>query len=698
MMVYHYILGLIFMLGLLITGTSVKAQERNVATENFQSNSRYWYVGDLTYAQVSLSKGLYKINRTEKNGESVFTIDDYINPLLDFSIETTLQISDDTNEGSCGLVWNYKDMSNFDAFSISADGTFRVLLSREGELFDLAGAVAHTAVNKGKALNRLKVIRRGAFYDYFINDIKVCRSEFAGYAHTAHGIYVAKRCKLEVTSFLVKQIQTLQVSTEKMSEKEKLGAEINSDKDDSSPLISPDGTHLFFTRNTIDSHNADVWVAHKTKEGTWSKAENTGYPINNKVHNSVISCASDNRSVLLLNTYYGDASYKGCCFSQSNFDGNQWSLPQDVNISNLNHYGKWLDASLSVDNRTMLLSAMRPGTLGYNDLYVSFKTEKGIWSEPLNLGQNINTPFNEASPFLASDNKTLYFSSLGYPGYGNQDIFMTKRLDDTWTKWSQPVNLGPFINTEGFDAFFSIASNEDWAYLVSNKGSQGGTDIFRIQLPKSLSPERVCMLSGKVIDKSTKQPLAAQLFYQSLSNEHVKGTLYTEEKTGAYQIILPDTGTYYITAEKPNYYAQADSVSFSFQTKLSHQQSLTLLLDALGVGKSFAIRQLQFEKTKAIILNASIPALEQLRQFLMSNKTLHIRIDGHTDSVGDPLLNVQLSLDRANAVKKYLVDRGIEETRMEVKGYGSASPIADNSKEETRRLNRRVEFVILGKE
>jgi len=688
------------MVGVFFMSAPLKAQERSVVVENFQSNSRYWFVGDLGYAQATLSKGLYNVDRTAESGESVFTIDNFIDPALDFSIEATIQILK-SQQGSCGLVWNYFDINNFDAFSISAEGNFRVIVCRFGEVFDLSstdkGPIYHDAIKKGK-WNRLKVYRKGNTYAYFINDVLVFRSEFAGYTHTSHGFYVAKRCRFQSSAFQLQQIQTLQLSSEVVAEKEKLGIEINSGIDESSPLISPDGSQLFFTRTIKDSHNADAWVAKKTKEGKWCKAESLGYPINNKVHNSVVSCAADNRSVLLLNTYFGDGSYKGCCFSQSNYALNQWTLPQDVSISNLNHYGKWLDASLSVDNRTMLLSALRPVTLGYNDLYVSFKTKKGTWSEPLNLGQRINTPFNEASPFLASDNKTLYFSSVGYPGYGNQDIFMSKRLDDSWTNWSTPVNLGPSINTEGFDAFFSIASNEDWAYLVSNKGSLGGTDIFRIQLPSSLCPTRVCILSGKVIDKSTAMPLYAKLFYQSLTNDHVKGTIYTDQKTGAYQIILPDTGSYYITAEKTNYYAQADSISFSYRTKVSHQQNLTLYLDPLLVGKAFAIRQLQFEKTKAVLLSSSIPALEQLYHLLMDNKSLRIRIEGHTDNVGDAQLNTQLSLNRAHAVEQYLVDRGIEEVRMEVKGFGGVSPIADNTKEETRRLNRRVEFVILGKE
>lgn len=701
MMKFHDLLRLIFIVGVLYTGTSVRAQEGFVVKDDFQTNNHYWPEGDFGYAKVKWSKSLYTIERTLDKGESVFTIDNYIDPTLDFSMETTLQITG-SEGGFGGLVWNYADINNFDAFSISSHGTYSVVVCRYGEFFNLSaeptGDPFSEAIKKEK-WNRLKVERRGNFYHYFINDVAVFKAEFPGYAHPAHGFYITKRTTIKASEFKVKQGQVIHTSSDFVAQKEKLGMEINTNKNESSPLISPDGSLLFFTRSEINSHDADAWVSRKNKEGQWDKAERLGSPINNKVHNSVLSCAADNRSILLLNTYFSDGSYKGCCFSQSQRgEEGTWNLPQDVNIQNINHYGKWLDASLSADNTTMLLSALRPGTLGYNDLYVSFKTEKGLWSEPLNLGGNINTPFNEGAPFLASDNKTLYFSSLGYPGYGNQDIFMSMRLDDSWTRWSPPINLGPSVNTEGFDAFFSIASNDPWAYLVSNKEAVGGTDIFRIQLPSSLLPKPVCVLSGKVIDKSTNAALQAKLVYQSLRDDKVKGVLYSDPKTGGYQIILPDTGTYYISAEKKNYYGQADTLSFSYHYKASIQQQLNLYLDPLVTGKSFSIRQLQFEQSKAVLLPSSIPALKQLAALLNAHQKMTIRIEGHTDNVGDPDLNMQLSLSRADAVYHYLMAQGIEKSRMEVKGYGGMKPIADNAKEETRRLNRRVEFVILVKE
>ncbi|MDF2454117.1 MAG: yiaD [Cytophagaceae bacterium] len=681
--------------GLLLSCVCV-AQERVVVNEDFSTNDRFWFVGDKGYIAVTMKKGSYAIDRRVVSGEDIFIIDNFIDPAKDFSIETTLLMEEAMLSSSAGLVWNYADMNNFDAFVLSGEGSFKVIAVRYGEMFDVSESfITHDAIKKVGKKNTLKVQRKGDSCLFFINEQHVFTSQFPGLSYTAHGVYVLKKTKCNYSSFVVRQTQQINVLEEFQSKKKSLGPNVNSPINDSAPLISPDGSKLFFSREIQGAHNSDIWVATRTKEGEWSKAVSIGAPLNNKVFNSVISCSPDNKSVLLLNTYAADGSYKGCCFSISDFNGSTWSVPRDAVIENLNGYGKWLDASLSVDNSTMLLSIQRPGSLGYNDLYVSFYNDLGRWQEPINLGPSINTIFNEAAPFLAADNKTLYFCSTGYPGYGNQDIFMSRRLDDSWTNWSTPVNLGPTVNSVGFDAFFSIAANDATAYLVSNAQSIGGTDLFSIDLPEALTPQKVCLLTGKVVDNKTNEPLEAQIIYCSLRSDKVKGTVFSDTKTGNFQLILQDIDSYYISAEKKGYYAQADSIAFSEDGKQSLKQQLVIRLDPLVVGKALPIRQLYFEKTKAVFLPTSFPALENLCRLMKQNPKMKIEIVGHTDNVGDPALNQELSVQRAEAVAMYLQQRGINRERMAVHGYGGTKPVADNSKEETRRLNRRVEFTVI---
>jgi outer membrane protein OmpA-like peptidoglycan-associated protein len=696
-MAYAYRMLCFFISLALVVSVRGYAQEQTVVSENFSSNERFWFVGNnMGSANVTLEKGKYFIDRFLETGENAFTIDDYIDPQKDFSIEATIEIEECASNAYAGLIWNYADMNNFDAFTISGDGTFKVIAVRYGNFFDVADTItSHFAIQKRGKKNNLKVQRKGEEYLYFVNGQQVYVTSFPGLRYSSHGFYVLKKVKCNASSFIVRQSQQVNVVASFKAEKQNLGTNVNSLLNDSAPLISPDGSVLFFARELQGAHNADIWMSTRNKDGSWSSALHVDPPLNNKVFNSVVSCSPDNKSVLLLNTYFPDGSYKGCCFSISHFDGMSWSVPQDVIIEKLYTYGKWLDASLSADSRTMLLSVLRPGSIGYNDLYVSFLLEKGTWSEPISLGPTINTIFNEAGPFLAADNKTLYFSSLGYPGYGNQDIFMSKRLDDTWQNWSTPVNLGSKVNSTGFDAFFSIAANDSSAYLVSNAQSIGGTDIFQIPLPKELIPERVCLLTGKVLDNQSNTPLEAQLIYRSLNNEQVRGSIVSDVKNGTYHLILPDAGTYYISANKKGYYAQADSISFLGKGNQSLQKELIIRLDPLTVGKSLPIRQLYFEKTKSVILDTSLPALDNLYQLMKQNPQLKISIEGHTDNIGDVSLNQELSLQRAKAVEDYLLQKGIDEGRMTTVGYGGSKPIASNDREEMRKLNRRVEFTVV---
>ncbi len=151
----------------------------------------------------------------------------------------------------------------------------------------------------------------------------------------------------------------------------------------------------------------------------------------------------------------------------------------------------------------MILSGKRISTF-------HFKKDDGSWSEPLNMGPDINTFGVEATPFLAADNTTLYFSTNARPGYGYYDIFMTRRLDESWTKWSEPVNLGPNINTPGWDGYFTIPASGDYSYLVSTDNSLGYGDIFRVKVSEAVKPKPVALIKGQVYNLKTSEFLEAE--------------------------------------------------------------------------------------------------------------------------------------------------------------------------------------------
>ncbi len=275
---------------------------------------------------------------------------------------------------------------------------------------------------------------------------------------------------------------------------ENLGKNINSGFEEIAPNISPDGNTLFFTRSKhpknmgIDKKQ-DVWFADLQGNSTFSIAKNMGPPVNNEFHNSLFSC--NNQGRLLLNNYYGEDSAKvivkkGVSISYRYQDfktsKKKWSFPQKLNIENYYNRNTYSEFNLSANDSILLMTAERDDSFGGKDIYVSFKIGKNSYSEPLNLGSTINTADGETSPFLSKNGRLLFFSTAGHLGFGSNDIFVSRRLDNTWTRWSVPQNLGEWINTPKWDAYISIPDSGDYVYFSSYANSLGGGDIFRIKL------------------------------------------------------------------------------------------------------------------------------------------------------------------------------------------------------------------------
>ena len=222
--------------------------------------------------------------------------------------------------------------------------------------------------------------------------------------------------------------------------------------------------------------------------------------------------------------------------------------------------GKSAGICIGSDNKTMLLylSEQDEKKSNYN-LYVSFYQKDNTWSAPEPLGSDINTAYYEIAPFLAADNTTLYFSSDRPGGYGSNDIYMSRRLDDTWKKWSAPVNLGPAVNSNEWDAYYTIPASGNYAYMVSGNNSYGGMDIVKIRLAEEVKPKPVVLLRGKVLDAKTKQPVAADIAYHYLPDGNEAGIASSNMSSGEYQIILPFGHTYGYRAEAAGYYAVSEN-------------------------------------------------------------------------------------------------------------------------------------------
>jgi outer membrane protein OmpA-like peptidoglycan-associated protein len=317
------------------------------------------------------------------------------------------------------------------------------------------------------------------------------------------------------------------------------------------------------------------------------------------------------------------------------------------------------------------------------------------------MGAVINTPKVEFAPFLASDNKTLYFASNGHRGFGESDIFYTRRQDDTWTNWSSPENIGKSINSFGWDGYYAISAKGDYAYFISTAGvlnkmdfNPTDEDIFRISLSKEAKPEPVVLVKGKVINSRTRQPIDADIFYESFPIMDEKGIATSDPVNGDYKIVLPVGKKYGFRAEAKGYIAVSRNEDFS---TVSEYKEITrdLELTPLKVGETVQLNNIFFVQSKAEILPDSEPELERLLKLLSDNPLLEIELVGHTDNQGPSSANLQLSEERALSIVKYLIENGIDKKRLEFKGYGGTRPIASNASEESRHKNRRVEIKIL---
>lgn len=487
-----------------------------------------------------------------------------------------------------------------------------------------------------------------------------------------------------------------------------LGPNVNSKYVDTHPVISPDGRILYFARQYSPQNVGgagdvqDVWYStlNNANTKTWNPAKNLGSPINTpKDPNGVAAVSANGRQLLVIGVYRPDGTLepKGPSLARRTVLG--WTKPEPVIIEDYyNNDPENVDYFLATSGKVMLMAVDRKDGQGSQDIYVSFLNEGGTtWSRPRNLGPTINTKKPEFAPFLAADGKTLYFASEGHGGYGKSDIFYSKRLDESWTKWSAPRNLGPNVNSPDFDAYYTVSAAGEDAYLVSARnGMNGSKDIFRIALTPRFKPETVTLVRGQVLDAVTKKPVAAIIRYENLLTGEELGVAEVNPQDGSYTIVLPSGVQYGYRAEAANYLAESDNLDVTDRQNYS-EVTQDLFLVPFAVGSTIKLNNIFFAQSKYYLRENSYPELLRLVRIMKEYPEVEIKIEGHTDNQGDPALNLKLSQDRVNEVKKYLASKGIASSRITTEGYGDTKPIASNDDEATRRLNRRVEFRITKK-
>lgn len=486
---------------------------------------------------------------------------------------------------------------------------------------------------------------------------------------------------------------------EQIGEPESLGLGVNSKGAEIGPLISPDGKILFFTRmnhheNIGYPDRQDIWYSERDSSGGFGKAVNIGKPVNDEGSNAICSVSPDGQSIMVLNKYLPNGKTdRGMSISMRTPKGD-WSYPVGLEIEDFYNDSRYGEYSLAADGKTLLLAVQRKDGVGDKDIYVAFRKETGGFGKPINLGSTVNTAEAEISPYLAADGKTLYFSSSGFPGYGGPDMYVTRRLDSTWTNWSRPKNLGPKLNSKSFDAYYSIPADGVYAYFSSYSNTVGESDIFRVKLPASAKPQPVVLIHGTVYNAKTKEPLGAKIQYESLESGEELGLARSHPKTGEYSIVLPNGDIYGFLAELPGYLSVSENIDVKAITDYK-ELKVDLYLTPIEKDAVIRLNNLFFDFNKYTLQSGARAELYRVAAWMKKYPEMQIEIGGHTDNVGSDANNLALSNSRAKSVVDFLTKNGVDASRLQAKGYGEAVPAADNNTEDGRALNRRIELKIL---
>ncbi|MCK5702864.1 MAG: OmpA family protein, partial [Cyclobacteriaceae bacterium] len=522
-----------------------------------------------------------------------------------------------------------------------------------------------------------------------IDAVGICEEEYKG--EVIPGASTAVASSAEEISFL--------------ATKERLSDNVNTKYPESKPVITPDGLMLYFARKNSPRNiggkrdDQDIYVSDLVGK-EWSYAHNVDRPLNDKLPNGICSVSPDGNTIMVINAYYDDGNVEdGVSVSRKKADG--WSFPRKQDIEDYHNLGEYQDYYQSNSGKILISAVHRNDSKGDQDLYVSSRTGQDSWSKPTNLGAVINTRKVEFAPFLAADNKTLYFASNGHRGFGESDIFYSRRLDDSWTNWSVPENIGKSVNSSSWDGYYTISAKGDFAYFISTAGAMNKVnfnptdeDIYRISLSKDAKPDPVVLVKGRVINSKTKQPIEADIFYESLPLKEEDGLAISDPVNGNYKIVLPVGKKYGFRAEAKGYIAISQNEDF---TMIHEYKEITrdLVLMPMEVGETILLSNIFFVQGKPEMLPESQPELDRLLLLLVDNPSLEIELGGHTDNQGSSSANLKLSETRAISIMNFLTDKGIDKKRLKAKGYGGIRPVASNASAESRKKNRRVEITIL---
>lgn len=519
---------------------------------------------------------------------------------------------------------------------------------------------------------------------------------------------------------------------------------INSSYDEHSPMLSPDGKTLYFTRAGHPANvggvldKGDIWFSTKSGD-SWSQPVHAGADINHPGLNGVVGFSTDGQRMYLLNFFdpegRGISKQKNGLSVSTKNDG-KWGQPQKLAIKFFSNESSHISATISKDEKAIIMSIQSYETEGNEDLYVSVKEENGEWSQPKNMGTTINTYAQEWVPFLSDDMKSLYFTSNGHGGSGGRDIFMSERQNDSsWFEWSTPRNLGDKLNSVGTEQGLSFVSGDELAYFSSTQNSEGFGDIFAYSMPESIpeaevttpqiqlteaepleqtkvavrtapiavkvptveQPKKEVLMTFEVMDSRTEAFVDANVTLTYNGEERIVNTAELASDAKRFELTLVEGTDLKVSIEQSGYLKYQKLFKAGKSSANGTEGIQRLMLTREEVGTTVEIENILFNRARASFANPETATgqIDELVQLMKDNPGMAIRLEGHTDNRGDARLLQDLSEERVKTVREYMLSKGIEENRIEYVGYGGTKPLSDNKSPEGIEINRRVEFVII---
>lgn len=466
-----------------------------------------------------------------------------------------------------------------------------------------------------------------------------------------------------------------------------IGKEINSANQEYFPSLTADDQTIIFTRQI--NGNEDFYVSSK-KNSIWQEAVPLSNNINTTQYNEGAQSISPDGNYLFFTGCNRPEGLGRCDIYVSHKEGNDWSEPYNLGAPVNSEY--WdSQPAVSPDGNTLYFVSNRPGGFGGYDVWKS-TVKDGKWSEPENLGPEINTEYDENTPFLHADGRSLYFSSNGWPSFGDKDIYLS-RLSDA-NKWQKPINLGYPINTFNEENGLIISADGTTGMFSSNnKNGFGGKDIYYFDIPESIKPLPVTYVKGSIKDKGTKEALEGYVQVINLKNNKAVFNDYSNTATGNFLAVMPLGSNYLFNVTANGYLFFSEN--FELKTgSFEKPFEIEILLEKIKPGANMVLKNIFFDTNKYDLLPPSITELGILINFLNENPGVNIEIQGHTDNIGDIAFNQKLSENRAEAVFNHLKEHKIDTKRLVYNGYGESKPIATNNTAEGRKQNRRTSFVI----